>query len=222
VRVNGDGRHTVTELTDTSRVVPQDRHMILHMSAAIGAGDTELAAFDDALLKVGAANYNLVRLSSVIPPGTTVAEIDGAMPSPGGTWGDRLYVVYAEQRAASPGDEVWAGVGWVQDESGRGLFVEHEGPSESGVRSDLAASLEQLQRGRGIHFGTMRQRVIGATVTDRPLCALVLCAYATEPWAAREAELRAAADRAEADQRAAAERADAHPAAIVRCGRAVA
>ncbi len=98
------------------------------MSAAVGTGPTELAAFDDALLKVGAANFNLVRLSSVIPPASQVAERIGAIGSPGGTWGDRLYVVYAEQRAGRPGEQAWAGVGWVQDESGRGLFVEHEGP----------------------------------------------------------------------------------------------
>lgn len=189
--------------------------MILSMAAAVGVGDTELAAFDDALLKVGAANYNLVRLSSVIPPGTTVVEVDGAMPSPGGTWGDRLYVVYAEQRASEIGAEVWAGVGWVQDDGGRGLFVEHEGPSEAGVRGDLDSSLRQLQRGRGIQLGPTHQRVIGATVVDRPLCALVLCAYATEPWADRESQ----ADReSEAEERA--RRAD--PAAIMRLGRAVA
>jgi hypothetical protein len=58
--------------------------MILQMSAAIGTGPTELAAFDDALLKVGAANYNLVRLSSGIPPSEVVIECDGAIASLGG------------------------------------------------------------------------------------------------------------------------------------------
>jgi arginine decarboxylase len=156
--------------------------MRLHISASIGEGDTELAAFDDALLRVGAANYNLVRLSSVIPPGATVVGCEGPMPSPGGAWGDRLYVVYAEQRASRPGEQAWAGVGWVQDESGRGLFVEHEGPTESGVRSDIEASLRQLQRGRRVDLGPIRHHIVGAACVDRPVCALVLCAYATEPW----------------------------------------
>jgi arginine decarboxylase len=158
--------------------------MILQMAAFVGTGTTELAAFDDALLGVGAANYNLVRLSSVIPPGTLVEQNPTAMASPGGTWGDRLYVVYAEQRASVAGEEAWAGVGWVQDDSGRGLFVEHEGRSEHQVRSDIDASLRQLQAGRGLDMGPINMRVVGATVVDRPVCALVLCSYATEPWSA--------------------------------------
>lgn len=156
--------------------------MILQISAAVGSGPTELAAFDDALLKVGAANFNLVRLSSVIPPGSSVFDRIGPIPSPGGTWGDRLYVVCAEQRSSRQGDEVWAGIGWVQDESGRGLFVEHEGPCERTVRSDISASLDQLQLGRGLVLGRPHQRVVGSTVVDQPICALVLCAFATEAW----------------------------------------
>src|SRR5690606_8611394 len=39
---------------------------------ATGTGPTSLAAFDDALRAVGVANFNLIRLSSVIPPGSRV------------------------------------------------------------------------------------------------------------------------------------------------------
>lgn len=156
--------------------------MILQLAAAVGTGPTELAAFDDALLQVGAANYNLVRLSSVIPPASHLTECDGAMSSPGGSWGDRLYVVYAEQRASRPGEQAWAGVGWAQDQSGKGLFVEHEGSSERGVRDQIDASLDHLQHGRSLRLGPSRRRLIGGTVVDRPICALVLCAYQTEAW----------------------------------------
>ncbi len=156
--------------------------MILQLAAAVGTGPTELAAFDDALLQVGAADFNLVRLSSVIPPASHLTECDGAMSSPGGSWGDRLYVVYAEQRASRPGEQAWAGVGWAQDQSGKGLFVEHEGPCESGVRDQIDASLDHLQFGRNLRLGPSRRRLIGGTVVDRPICALVLCAYQTEAW----------------------------------------
>jgi arginine decarboxylase len=158
--------------------------LVLSVASAAGTGTTELSAFDDALLRVGAANYNLVRLSSVIPPGSTVVEHEAALPSPGGAWGDRLYVVYAEQRASHPGEEAWAGVGWVQDaETGRGLFVEHEGNDEDEVRNAITASLRQLQHGRGIDLGPTRMRVVGARCVDQPVCALAMCTYATEPWA---------------------------------------
>jgi arginine decarboxylase len=156
--------------------------MILQVSAAIGSGPTELAAFDDALLKVGAANYNLVRLSSVIPPLAVVVQCDGEIASPGGTWGDRLYVVYAEQRASRPGDEASAGVGWVQDDSGRGLFVEHGGSSEHEVRAQIEASLEHLRRGHRLRPGTANKRVVAGQVVDQPICALALCSYETAAW----------------------------------------
>lgn len=157
--------------------------MILRLASSIGTGATELGAFDDALLRVGAANYNLIRLSSVIPPGSSVVEFHGPLPWPGGEWGDRLYVVYAEQRASCPGQAAWAGVGWVQDKvTGRGLFVEHEGTSEHAVRMEIDASLTQLQAGRHTDFGAMHMRITGTTCVDRPVCALTLCAYATESW----------------------------------------
>jgi arginine decarboxylase len=94
--------------------------LILHIASAIGRAATELAAFGQALIGVGAANFNLVRLSSVIPQGK----------------------------------EAWAGVGWVQDrDSGRGLFVEHEGDDECQVRNDITASLQDLQNNRGVDLG---------------------------------------------------------------------
>ena len=165
------------------RTTPPSHQMVLSVASAAGTGTTELSAFDDALIQVGAANYNLVRLSSVIPPNSVVVEHDGPVPAPGGTWGDRLYVVYAEQRASRPGEEAWAGVGWVQsDEDGRGLFVEHEGPDETGVRDAITASLTQLQSGRGIELGPIHMHVVGTRCADQPVCALALVTYETETW----------------------------------------
>lgn len=157
--------------------------MILHIASAIGRATTELAAFDQALIGVGAANFNLVRLSSVIPPGSSVVESQRCPHPEGATWGDRLYVVYAEWPASTPGEAAWAGVGWVQDrDSGRGLFVEHEGSDERAVRDDITASLEALQSNRGIDYGPIRMHVIGAACETEPVCALVLCGYQSEPW----------------------------------------
>ena len=72
-------------------------------------------------------------------------------------WGDRLYTVYAEQRASSPGEQAWAGVGWVQDDrTGAGLFVEHEGSTERSVRDQITASLAELQASRRMTIGRRR------------------------------------------------------------------
>lgn len=157
--------------------------MKICIATAIGQARTELAAFDRALLGVGAGNRNLIRLSSVIPRGSVVAGTDRVRPAGTTGWGDRLYCVYADARTSEPGREVWAGVGWVQEScTGRGLFVEHDGASERCVREQITASLEDLQAGREIDLGPIEMAVVGAPCTGTPICALVLCAYLVEPW----------------------------------------
>ena len=42
--------------------------MNIYVSSGIGYGQTKLAAFDAALNEAGIANFNLIKLSSVIPP----------------------------------------------------------------------------------------------------------------------------------------------------------
>lgn len=151
--------------------------------ASIGAGPTALAAFDAALLSAGIANYNLVRLSSVIPPATVIDAADGVPALPTGRWGDRLYCVYARQDATTRGDEAWAGISWVQDpETGAGLFVEHEGASEAHVRRDLTASISTLCRNRGISELVPQSVVIGAICESEPVCAMVIAPYQTVGW----------------------------------------
>ncbi|MDQ2678046.1 MAG: pyruvoyl-dependent arginine decarboxylase, partial [Actinomycetota bacterium] len=60
----------------TDRFAVTSAALSINVVGAVGTGPTSLAAFDDALVSVGVANYNLVRLSSVIPPGSTVTAGD--------------------------------------------------------------------------------------------------------------------------------------------------
>ena len=155
----------------------------LYLASAVGHGTTELGAFDHALACVGAANFNLVRLSSVIPPGSVVEPCERLPSGEIGDWGDRLHVVYAAQAAGEPGQEAWAGVGWVRDPvTGRGLFVEHEGLEEHAVRADIKASLDDLQVTRGIDFGEQHSVVVGGSCVGTPICALVLCGFSAVSW----------------------------------------
>jgi arginine decarboxylase len=164
----------------------------VHVVSAVGRGPTALAAFDGALVGCGVANFNLVRLSSVIPPGAAVTKQDDtgeldlrARPAVGGSggWGDRLYAVWAFQAAERLGEEAWAGVAWVQDPSdGRGLFVEHEGHSESTVRRELEVSLTAICRPRGLSHLRQRSLVIGARCEGEPVGALVIAPYLSLPW----------------------------------------
>jgi arginine decarboxylase len=158
-------------------------NMKISIRSGVGTGPTTLAAFDDALNKTGVANFNLIRLSSVIPPGTEVVDEGGSEPVAGG-WGDRLYAVYADCRAEQPNEEVWAGVGWVLDKATkRGMFVEHEGNSEKQVRANIRASLKSLMGIRAGNFGPIKMRVVGTVCESAPVCALVIAPYETQGWA---------------------------------------
>lgn len=83
-----------------------------------GSGPTETAAYDAALLDAGVGNYNLVRVSSVVPPDAVVESV-GTAPDLG-TTGDRLTVV----QARAVGRRAAAALAWARTEDGRGLFYE--------------------------------------------------------------------------------------------------
>lgn len=153
--------------------------------SAAGSGRTGLAAFHAALVAVDLGHYNLVRLSSVVPPGTSV-DATGKAPVPAGAWGDRMYCVYAEQRATTIGEQAWAGIGWVQRlDGGGGLFVEHEGPSERYVTDQIRASLADLVAGREGEFTGPDWVVNGVVCTGDPVCSLVIAPYESVSWEGR-------------------------------------
>lgn len=157
--------------------------MEIAVRTSIGRGPTKLAAFDSALLEAGVANYNLIKLSSVIPPGSKIKSF-GKLPKVAlGNWGDRLYVVMADNRIDTPNEEAWAGIGWVQDEkTGRGLFVEHISASEKTVRKDINASLEALCKNRRIKKGGVKMKLCGAVCEGEPICALTIAVYQADSW----------------------------------------
>jgi arginine decarboxylase len=156
--------------------------MNIQVSGGLGIGPTELSAFDQALVHAGVANFNLIYLSSVLPPGSKVKVTDEPK-KPEGTWGDRLYVVMAQKRTSLRNQEVWAGIGWIQDpKSKQGLLVEHEGHSEEEVRADIHHSLQALARNRGMEFGQPQMHIVGSKCTDLPTCALVVAVFENATW----------------------------------------
>jgi arginine decarboxylase len=156
--------------------------VLIRISAGVGTGPTRLAAFDAALHDAGVANFNLVRMSSVIPPGSVVREVPGSQQVPG-QHGDLLYCVYADAYASTPGDEAWAGVAWSsRQHDNAGLFVEHHGLSENAVRHDLDATLDDLGTRRDGDFAIGGQVLSSARCVDRPVCALVVASYRTVGW----------------------------------------
>lgn len=151
--------------------------------SATGTGGTTLSAFHEALVAVDLGHYNLIRLSSVVPPGTSV-DATGKAPVPVGQHGDKLYCVYAEQRATEIGEQAWAGIGWVQHLDGRGgYFVEHEGTSEDFVTNAIRTSLQDIVGDQKDAFSDPDWVLNGAVCTGKPVCSLVVAAYETTTWA---------------------------------------
>lgn len=157
--------------------------MNIQIAAGTGTGPTKMAAFDAALNHAGVANYNLIRLSSIVPPEAKIEAHDGPITIQPGNWGDRLYIVMADMRVDTPNVEAWAGIGWVQDtKTGKGLFVEHEGTNEHTIRRDIKQSLGAMMATRNIDFGDIHMKVVGRTSTHEPVCALVIAVYEASNW----------------------------------------
>ena len=110
-----------------------------------GEGATTLSAFDRALSAGGIHNYNLVRLSSVIPAGASLA-LSGTHDR---QWavGEMVAVVLAESRSSVRGETVVAGLGWATAEEG-GVFFEGSGESPANVERMITRGVETAKQTR--------------------------------------------------------------------------
>ena len=155
--------------------------MLIKISSAVGSGPTPLGAFDAALRNAGVENYNLIPLSSVIPPGAELERCRfSAAPA---EYGHRLYVVMARHETSQVGEEAWAGLGWTQEpESGRGLFVELHGTSKRSVETAIEATLDSMKASRDYEYGKNESEITGIVCEGDPVCALVIAVYESEPW----------------------------------------
>jgi arginine decarboxylase len=172
--------HTLDQpLRDVARLPTPFGPIVL--ARGLGRGPTLLAAFDTALLDAGVANYNLLCLSSVIPPGSTIER--RRWHTPAHEWGQRLYCVLSQVREHRPGHEVHAGIGWVRDtQGGQGLFVELHDEDRDRLQHDLHATLETMQRNRSVALGSVHTEIASARCEGEPVCALVIAVYASRPW----------------------------------------
>lgn len=160
---------------------PSLRTLTIHLASGMGEGPTPLAAFDAALMDAGVANYNLLCLSSVIPPNARVVRAKHrTLPD---HYGRRLYVVMSQMRQSQPGRHAHAGIGWVQEgDAGRGLFVELHDADRDRLELDLHTTLGAMRRGRDVDYGPVQTAIASKLCSAQPVCALVVAVYACEPW----------------------------------------
>jgi arginine decarboxylase len=142
-----------------------------------GTGPTAMASYDAALADAGVHNYNLVTVSSMIPPDATVDPVGTAGDL--GPVGSELTVVEALATATDPG-HVTAGLGWSQSPSG-GIFYEAAGPTDAAdVEARIHEGLDAGQELRDWAFNDPQVRVQSVEVEPGThTTAVVLGIYGT-------------------------------------------
>lgn len=162
--------------------------MIIYITSGVGVGKTPLSAFDAALKDAGVHNFNLITLSSVIPPKSVIklrrfkAKLEN--------WGNKLYVVKAEIRSRQSGMYIGAGLGWYQTKDGKGVFVEHDVIAEtqeaveSNLEKEVRDSLRDLCKFRQFPIveKKLKTKMCISKVMDQPTSVLILAVYKSEGW----------------------------------------
>lgn len=155
--------------------------MEIYVTSGTGEGPTPIAAFDAALIASGIANYNLIFLSSVIPPGSVIRR--RKFRTPEDEYGHKLYVVVSRQDEQQPGRTAWAGLGWTQEQGGgRGLFVELHGGQRDRVEDDIRATLTAMVGSRTISYGEFESEIVGIECRKNPVCAVAIAVYQSSGW----------------------------------------
>lgn len=163
--------------------------MNIYVVSGQGEGHTTMAAFDAALKEAGVYNYNLIQLSSIVPPNSKVKKV-AHFDAPDDEYGHKLYIIKAEMRTQEVGKFIAAGIGWYQYGDGRGLFVEHEEIAQtkvavdSEIRNKITNTLKDLCAFRKIKFeeSKMHSLVSVKEVKTGPTCVLVLAVVQSEGW----------------------------------------
>jgi len=147
----------------------------------ISEGKTELAALDCALREANIDNYNLIELTSIIPKGATISVKRYDFQAT--EFGHKAYVVLSSGLETRPGNEIWAGLGWLTEKkSGRGVIVEEKGDTREQVIRKIEDTLTYIRSYRPYLDGELEYKVIGGKCKGEPICALVCAVFNVESW----------------------------------------
>ena len=124
-------------------------------------GPTILNSFDNALLAAGIGNTNLMRISSILPPGAQ--EIPAfALP-----FGSLVPTAYSSESSDIPGELIAAAVavGLPENEAQPGVIMEHHSRGSAKVCEDVARQLVRAAfESRGISLQKIRSVAVETKV----------------------------------------------------------
>lgn len=108
-------------------------------------GGTRLNAFDNALLAAGIGNLNLLKVSSILPPGARQVERPDIPP------GSLVPTAYACITSEVPGEEIAAAVAVGLSEGGYGVIMEFSGKTtQEAAEAAVRHMVEEAFRVRGL------------------------------------------------------------------------
>ncbi len=129
--------------------------------AGYAEGPSLLNAFDNALMKAGIGNTNLVRMSSILPPAAKQIE-PVALP-----YGALIPTAYAEESCDLPGQVISAAVacGVPEDPQLPGVIMEHHCfDSEEACRADVVRKVEWAFEARRFKLKEIKMASASGTV----------------------------------------------------------
>ena len=119
-------------------------HFYIH--SGIGYGNSYLTSFDQALLHAGVGNYNLIRVSSILPVGLSRSSNITLIA------GSPLHVAYAEISTNNPGKLIATAVsvGIPTDKEKIGVIMEYSAYISKGEAIEIVESMvEEAMNNRG-------------------------------------------------------------------------
>ena len=141
--------------------------------AGHGIGRTSLNAFDNALHNAGVGNYNLIKVSSILPP-LCKQSVNIGVPQ-----GSLLPVAYGSISSSNIGEEIVAsvGIGIPVDSSNIGVIMEYAS-KERYVDADkiVRRMIEDAMRERNIPVSEILLKSCRHTVHDKFSCAFAAVA----------------------------------------------
>jgi arginine decarboxylase len=129
----------------------------IRVVAGSATGPTEIASYDAALADAGVHDYNLLTLSSVVPPDADI-EVRDVAPDLGPV-GGKLTIVQGRATVEGAG-RATAALGWTRKgDRGAGVFY------ETGGEFDRVEARRRIERGLE-HAGEIRTRDLGDTSVE--------------------------------------------------------
>ena len=137
------------------------------LTQGIGCGNTLLTSFDSALLNSGIANYNLVKISSILPAGSTECDFvplkDGSI----------LHTAYASLTSNQESATISAvvGVAIPQDDSKVGVIMEYSAYcSKQEAIAQVDLMLKEAMKNRGYLIKEIKMAASETCVSQNGYC----------------------------------------------------